>query len=390
MDMQYVLDPYACATYILSYITKGKRGMSKLLEKACEEAKSGNKDIKNRVRHIGNKFLNAVEIIAQEATYLVLQMPMRRSLRSFQFLNTSPADERTFLLKKLEKLKNLPDNSHDIESDNIVKRYQRRPKVLEHWCLADFIAWFNCVRDENVDTCDNQPVLKHDEQFMPEIDFDDNSDDDPANGNVTEPQYKQNEYKLKGGYKLVKREKAKIIRSVRYHKDKDPENYCREQLMLYSPWRQEEIDLINDCQTYQQRFEQIKDIIVCKRTQYEYHSEILEKAIERFSNGESENFDNVAPNAEHMNKEDCAIGDKPSELFGCFNPGKNKDHSQYDLLDDIGIFPRSNDQEELIIKRMSDEKYYALVRTLNEKQRQFFYHVLYSIKTQKKKHSDYF
>jgi hypothetical protein len=39
MDIQYVLDPYACAVYILSYITKGQRGMSKLLLKACEEAK---------------------------------------------------------------------------------------------------------------------------------------------------------------------------------------------------------------------------------------------------------------------------------------------------------------------------------------------------------------
>ena len=34
MDIQYVLDPYACATYILSYITKGQRGMSRLLERA--------------------------------------------------------------------------------------------------------------------------------------------------------------------------------------------------------------------------------------------------------------------------------------------------------------------------------------------------------------------
>ena len=42
MDIQYVLDPYACATYILSYITKGQRGMSRLLEKASEEAQSGN------------------------------------------------------------------------------------------------------------------------------------------------------------------------------------------------------------------------------------------------------------------------------------------------------------------------------------------------------------
>ena len=43
MDIQYVLDPYACATYILSYITKGQRGMSRLLEKATEEIKSGNR-----------------------------------------------------------------------------------------------------------------------------------------------------------------------------------------------------------------------------------------------------------------------------------------------------------------------------------------------------------
>ena len=79
IDIQYVLDPYACATYILSYITKGQRGMSRLIEKASEEAKLGNKDITNRIRHIGNKFLNAVEVSAQEAVYLVLQMPFRRS-----------------------------------------------------------------------------------------------------------------------------------------------------------------------------------------------------------------------------------------------------------------------------------------------------------------------
>jgi hypothetical protein len=88
MDIQYVLDPYACAVYILSYITKGQRGMSKLLRKACEEAKEGNKNIVNKVRHIGNNFLNAVEMSAQEAVYLVMQMPLRRSSREFQFINT--------------------------------------------------------------------------------------------------------------------------------------------------------------------------------------------------------------------------------------------------------------------------------------------------------------
>ena len=104
--------------------------MSSLLEKATEEIKSGNRDIANKVRHIGNKFLNAVEISAQEAGYLVLQMPTRRSSREFQFINTSHPDERTFLLKKLDKQKELSDNSPDIESDNLIKRYQRRPKKV--------------------------------------------------------------------------------------------------------------------------------------------------------------------------------------------------------------------------------------------------------------------
>ena len=67
---------------------------------------------------------------------------MTRSSRDFQFISTSPPDERSFLLKKLDKLKELPDNSPDIESDNIIRRYQRRPKTLGKLCLADFVAWY--------------------------------------------------------------------------------------------------------------------------------------------------------------------------------------------------------------------------------------------------------
>ena len=51
------------------------------------------------------------------------------------------------------------------------------------------------------------------------------------------------------------------------------------------------------------------------------------------------------------------------------------------MCDDIGIFPRNNDDKELLIKCMSDVDYCALVCSLNEKQREFFYHVLHSIKT---------
>ena len=79
--------------------------------------------------------------------------------------------------------------------------------------------------------------------------------------------------------------------------------------MLYTSWRKEITDLISDCQTYQERFKQVKDDILSNRQQYEYHSEILDKAVEDMHNSEWENFDTVAPNTctKHINKQDCAV-----------------------------------------------------------------------------------
>lgn len=39
IDIQFVLDPYACAMYIVSYISKSQRGMSDLLIRACKRSK---------------------------------------------------------------------------------------------------------------------------------------------------------------------------------------------------------------------------------------------------------------------------------------------------------------------------------------------------------------
>lgn len=109
----------------------------------------------------------------------------------------------------MDKLRELPDNSPGIEAENIIKRYQWRSKQLEKLCLADFVAWFNCVKDEHADSThySEQSVTGlHD--FMPETisNFDDNTDDDRNNIDVTDPEteYQPNEYKLKGGMKLVK------------------------------------------------------------------------------------------------------------------------------------------------------------------------------------------
>ena len=56
--------------------------------------------------------------------------------------------------------------------------------------------------------------------------------------------------------------------------------------MPYTLWRNESTDVINNCQTYQEQFEQIKDEILTNRCQYEYHSEIVDKAMNDLNNAE--------------------------------------------------------------------------------------------------------
>ena len=48
LDIQIVLEPYGCASYVVGYISKSQRGMSAQLEAAAKEARKGSSDIKNK------------------------------------------------------------------------------------------------------------------------------------------------------------------------------------------------------------------------------------------------------------------------------------------------------------------------------------------------------
>ena len=56
MDLLFILDSYACAVYVISYIGKSQRGMSKLLRDALLHLKAGNATIKERLRGIASSF----------------------------------------------------------------------------------------------------------------------------------------------------------------------------------------------------------------------------------------------------------------------------------------------------------------------------------------------
>ena len=102
------------------------------------------------LRHTGNVISNCVEMSAQEAVYLILQIPLTKCTRDIVFINTSTPEERIFLLKPKSVLDELPAESTAIESNNIIQRYSKTPKQLQKFCLADYVSKvikvINCQR----------------------------------------------------------------------------------------------------------------------------------------------------------------------------------------------------------------------------------------------------
>ena len=263
MDIQYVLDVYACAMYIVSYISKAQKGMSELLRRAVAEAKEGNTNIKQQVRDIGNKFLNSVEISAQEAVYVVLQLPMRKASRSVIFINTSPPAERVELLKPLSEIENMEDDSEEIQSGGLLKRYVERPECMQNVTLADWAAWYDscgqtCYRKTNEKTDFNDLPIENEDELNDDEIFNDTFDVIPTISKS-----------------IKKRSQARIIRSVWFNREAQPEKHFRELLMLFTPWRNEVTDLLKNYSSYEEHYMTRRDEISEQMQQYAICSEDL-------------------------------------------------------------------------------------------------------------------
>ena len=367
LDIQIVLEPYGCASYVVGYISKSQRGMSALLEAAAKEARKENTDIKKQVRHIGNVFSNSVEVGAQEAVYLALQIPLTKGTREVVYINTCASRERVFLLKPKGVLDELPAESTNIESDNIVQRYSKRPRQLQRFCLADYVSKVDVVYPKG-NKLPETIEYRNDDSISDENSSDENSEDEETveNGNTASDLI----HIAKNGTKYKYRKVPKVIRYVRYNQTKDPENYYREQLMLFMPWRNEQKDLLGSFGTYRAHYNTMKESLEIKRNQYEHHTEKLALARQMMEAEEAE-YDGLAPNAEQENREAEEEGVKESENFVYFNPDRVVEHRHYD----IGIEMQSTcsvPRVETTSFMLPDEEYLRLLRSLNLRQREFF------------------
>ena len=72
--------------------------------------------LKESVQHMGNKFLNSVEMSEQECCWDLLELPMAQSSVKVEFINTCPPDDRVFITKDDTLLANMDPDSEDIKS----------------------------------------------------------------------------------------------------------------------------------------------------------------------------------------------------------------------------------------------------------------------------------
>ena len=328
MDIQFVLEFYACAMYIVSYISKAQKGISELLRKACVETRNAN--IKQQVRDIGNKFLNSVEISAQEAVYVILQLPMQKSSRNVVFINTSPPAERVELLKPLNEIETMSDESEEIHSGCLLKRYvDERPDILQNITLADWATWY--------DSCGKQSYKKThktaDIDNLPLETEDGNNDDElysNENSLTSDPSNKS----------IKKRSQARIIRSVWFNKEAQPEKHYRELIMLFTPWRNEQVDLIGNYSSFQEHYVARSDEITEQMRQYAVCSEDLNEIQNHLQECDDDLYDTIAPVTQDTERQDQNEGNTDT------HPDLNEN---YDLSEDLGIPSTLPNNDPLIL-----------------------------------------
>ncbi|CAF4566213.1 unnamed protein product [Rotaria sp. Silwood2] len=252
------------------------------------------------------------------------------------------------MLKSDEILEKLEPDSKDVFVEGLIDMYINRPDEMKNVCLADFVSLYNISKKKTG-----------------YIEIIENSDDEDVIDNEIDE--KSVALKMKNGKGWIKkRTKKKIIRYRNFKLHQDPENYYREQLMLFLPWSKEEEDLIHI--NHEETFELHKDLIRQNRSEY-VHREAneFEKAFEeQTERGNDDDIDDT--NVEY---------DQDKNEFLIYEIGNNEG----DIFVEMGLNTRTEKVEHFNVpKIIPDTEYQEMMRSLNNNQRRYTLNVMNLIK----------
>ncbi|XP_062612107.1 uncharacterized protein LOC134273904 [Saccostrea cucullata] len=299
MDIQFVLDPFSCIVYIVSYISKSEREMGMLLKQTKIEAEEGNLNARQTMKKIGSAYLHHREVSAQEAVYRVCNLKMKECSRKVVFIpvgdNPLRLSKPLSLIKKKssdeEIISDEDDDENDIWMTNIIERYENRPDkpMFHNMCLANFCSEFRVLAKSQVPKKENENVFEL------------------QNG--------------KGYVQRRTRTQHAVVRYPRFNVENMSEKYHRSILQLFLPYRTEKqlkppgFELYEDF--YEtghvkikgtRRLQSVKSIVDLNRSHYAQNEQSLDIAQEAYEmDGEPEDaWSRICPETEVLRREGIA------------------------------------------------------------------------------------
>ncbi|CAH2217604.1 jg13533 [Pararge aegeria aegeria] len=150
IDIQFILDDYSCAEYVVEYVNKSARGMDNLLREITTMMQERpDHDRTSQLKALSTKLLNAVQISAQEAAWYLLRQPTSETSRQVVYIPTVWPTERKRCRKRRQQVdrEGIDGDSTDVWTKNIIQRYEERPASLEQVYLAEFASWYANAND---------------------------------------------------------------------------------------------------------------------------------------------------------------------------------------------------------------------------------------------------
>ena len=355
MDIQYILDPYSCIMYIVSYISKAEREMGQLLKNAQQEAREGNPSVMEELKQLGSIYLNHREVSVMESVYRITGMHLKQCSRQTVFIPTDPDSHRLSIPLSLIQTK---EDTDAIWLPNIVDKYLQRPvnEQFRSMCLATFASEYRFISEGS-----------QNEQQIDDID-----DNTNQLGNA-----------LGTAKKRLKR--CAVIRYPKVRIQQDSEKYYQSIMHLYLPFTVKNFKP-QEYHTYEDYFlhglydnTPIHEVVAKNMLLYEPLAKDIDNLWEHFhsSSNQEDAWANLAPQSELERLEDSTeiegqfIDQLPQnadtiiELQNGNSGNMDTNHDHHGIMSSIQTLHTPFSQETIT----------AMLRQLNKEQRQLFNHI---------------
>ncbi|KAG1927220.1 ATP-dependent DNA helicase PIF1 [Pimephales promelas] len=145
MDIQFILNPYSCIMYIVSYISKAEHEMSDYLKKVIKDSSHDNLTERECMKQVMNAYSKNREVSAQEAVARTCSLKLKSSSRAVIFIPTD--DNAVKMSLPMSCLQTMDDDIENVWMTGLPDKYKARPNrpEFENMCMAEFASEYRIV-----------------------------------------------------------------------------------------------------------------------------------------------------------------------------------------------------------------------------------------------------